>query len=287
MESSEHRTSNIERPISNESPLTPVLICIAPNGARKTKKDHPQLPVTPLELARTAVACAEEGAGMIHLHVRDNKSRHTLAPEYYLPSIKEVEAAVGDKMLLQVTSEAAGMYTTSSQIDLMEQLAPHCLSCGLREFVKGKEGFARAEKFFSQLHRAGTLIQYILYSPEDVKWYEQLCAQGVIPGKSHFLLFVLGHYGDDARGSHDLLNYLKPLRRKSRWMACAFGRNEQSVMRDAVALGGHVRVGFENNLQLPDGSLAQDNAEMVKITMKTCCSADRPPGDKKFAESLF
>lgn len=266
---------------------TPVLIAVAPNGARKTKKDHPELPISPSELAGTAVACAEAGAGMIHLHVRDSKGKHTLEPEYYLPAIREVEAAVGDKMLIQVTSEAAGIYKTPKQIGLMERLAPHCISCGLREFVKDEECFAKAEKFFFNLHRAGTLIQYILYSPEDVKWYERLCEQGVLPGKTHFLLFVLGSYGGKDSVTHDLYDYVGPLQRESIWMACAFGENEHSVIKDAVALGGHVRVGFENNLQLPDGSLAQDNAEMVKITTKTSCLAGRPPGDKTFAESLF
>lgn len=283
----ERRTSNIERSTSNENSLAPILIAVAPNGARKTKKDHPQLPLTPSELARTAVACAEKGAGMMHLHVRDSKGKHTLSPEYYQPAIREVEAAVGNKMLIQVTSEAAGVFETFEQIDLMKQLAPHCLSCGLREFVKDQEGFERADKFFSQLHQAGTLVQYILYCPEDVEWYELLCEEGILPGKKHFLLFVLGSYGEKDRVFYNLHDYLEPLKRSSRWMACAFGRSEHSVMKQAAELGGHVRVGFENNLLLPDGSLAKDNAELVALTVEMAGLKGRPSGDKLFAESLF
>ncbi len=283
----ERRTSNIERPTSNDNPLTPTLIAVAPNGARRTKKDHPELPLTHAELARTAVACAEAGAGMVHLHVRDSRGKHTLAPEYYRPAIREVEAAVGDKMLIQVTSEAAGVFKAVEQIDLMKQLAPHCLSCGLREFVKDREGFERAAKFFSQLHQAGTLVQYILYCPEDVEWYEQLCEEGVLPGKKHFLLFVLGRYGEGGRLFYNLHDYLEPLKRNSRWMACAFGQNEHSVMKQAVELGGHARVGFENNLLLPDGSLAKNNADLVALTVEMAYLAGRSPGDKIFAESLF
>ncbi len=283
----ERRTSNIGRSTSNENSLASILIAVAPNGARKTQKDHPQLPLTPSELARTAAACAEEGAGMVHLHVRDSKGKHTLSPEYYQPAIREIEAAVGDKMLIQVTSEAAGVFKTVEQIDLMKQLAPHCLSCGLREFVKDREWFERAEKFFSQLHQAGTLAQYILYSPQDVEWYEQLCEQGVLPGKNHFLLFVLGRYGEEGRPFYNLHDYLEPLKRNSRWMVCAFGGNEHSVMKQAVELGGHARVGFENNLRLPDGSLAKDNADLVALTVEMAHLAERSPGDKIFAESLF
>ena len=283
----EHRTSNVQRPTANINSAAPILIAVAPNGARRTKKDHPELPITPSELARTAVACAEAGAGMVHLHVRDSMGKHTLGPNYYLPAIREVETAVGDKMLIQVTSEAAGAFKTVEQIDLMKKLAPHCLSCGLREFVKDREGFERAEKFFSQLHQAGTLVQYILYSPEDVEWYEQLCEEGVLPGKNHFLLFVLGCYGEEGRPFYNLHDYLEPLKRNGRWMVCAFGQNEHSVMKQAAELGGHVRVGFENNLLLPDGSLAKDNADLVALTVKMADSAGRPAGDKSFAEALF
>ena len=279
--------SDFERPTSNENPLAPILIAVAPNGARKTRKDHPQLPLTPSELARTAVACGKEGAGMVHLHVRDSRGKHTLAPEYYRPAIREVEAAVGDKMLIQVTSEAAGVFKTTEQIDLVKQLAPNCLSCGLREFVKDWKDLEEAGKFFSQLHQAGTLVQYILYSPQDVEWYEQLCEQGLLPGKNHFLLFVLGRYGEEGRVFYNLHDYVAPLKRNSRWMACAFGRNEYSVMKQAAELGGHARVGFENNLLLPDGSLAENNAELVALTVKMAHLAERSPGDKIFAESLF
>jgi len=264
-----------------------MLIAVAPNGARKTKKDHFELPLTPVELAIAASACAEAGAAMVHLHVRDSAGEHTLDPERYLPVIREVEAAVGDDMLIQVTSEAAGIYTADKQIDLMEQLAPHCLSCGLREFVKDHQWFTRAGMFFSRLYRAGTLIQYILYSPEDVEWYERLCREGVLPEETHFLLFVLGRHGDGSGESYDIADYIRLLRRKSRWMACAFGRNEYSVVKQAAKLGGHARVGFENNLLLPDGSPASDNAELVKITTKSARWAGRLVGDKKFAEAQF
>ena len=264
-----------------------MLIAVAPNGARRTKKDHSELPITPAELARSASTCVKEGAAMMHLHVRDSAGEHTLDPGRYLTAVKAVEAAVGDTMLLQVTSEAAGIYDADNQIDLMERLAPHCLSCGLREFVKDRQWYVRAENFFTRLYRAGILIQYILYSPEDVSWYEQLCRLGVLPGESHFLLFVIGRYSDNSGEPYDLTDYVRSLERKSRWMACAFGRNEYSVMKQAAKLGGHARVGFENNLLLPDGSPAADNAELVRLTVETVRQAGRSPGDKTFAETLF
>ena len=64
-----------------------VVVTVAPNGGRKTKADHPALPLTADELARTAAECLERGASMIHLHVRDAEGRHSLDPEAYRATI--------------------------------------------------------------------------------------------------------------------------------------------------------------------------------------------------------
>ena len=82
----------------------------APNGARKTKADHPALPITPKELAATASDCLDAGASMIHLHVRDAQGRHSLDAELYRTAMSAIRRAVGDQLVIQVTSEAAGVY---------------------------------------------------------------------------------------------------------------------------------------------------------------------------------
>ncbi len=267
--------------------MLPILIAVAPNGARKTQRDHSALPITPLELARTADVCADAGAGMIHLHVRDDNGNHTLEPEYYMPAIKEVKAAVADRMLIQVTSEAAGIYGAPQQIELMKRLAPHCISCGLREFVQDESQFETGARFFNELDKAGTLIQYILYTPDDVRWYETLCRQGVIPGDKHLLLFVLGSYKKMISCPDQLQDFVVALQRQSNWMVCAFGKREHEVMDHAAKCGGHARIGFENNLYMPTGTIASDNAALVRITVEAAHAAGRRCGGKKFAESLF
>ncbi|MEM7653568.1 MAG: 3-keto-5-aminohexanoate cleavage protein, partial [Pseudomonadota bacterium] len=67
---------------SSTSPK-PLIIAVAPNGARKVKSDHPAIPLTPAELAREAAACADAGASMVHLHVRDANGGHTLDADLY------------------------------------------------------------------------------------------------------------------------------------------------------------------------------------------------------------
>ena len=265
----------------------PMLIAVAPNGARKTKLDHANLPLTSAELIKTAISCMEAGSAMMHFHVRDSSGKHTLDHKIYGPVLRELEAVVGQNMLLQVSSESAGIYQPHEQIEQMKRLAPHCLSCGLRELVNDRNDYAAGHAFFSELRRAGVLVQYILYSPTDVEWYEALCSEGVLPGENHLLLFVLGRYRQEGKQNYDLHSYVTALQRKSPWMACGFDQVQHKIMAQAAELGGHARVGFENNQHLPDGTEAPDNAALVKLVSDLARFAGRSPGDKHFAESLY
>lgn len=265
----------------------PVVLAVAPNGARRSQKDHPALPLTALELAHCAADCAAAGAAMLHLHVRDGRGRHSLAPRLYRDALREVRAAVGERLLLQVTSEAAGRYRAEEQMALMRSLSPPCLSCGLREVVAGPASYDRAAAFFRDLREGGSLLQIILYSPEEVLWYEELCDAGVFAGERHFLLFVLGSYGGAAEEALPLASYLAALKRPSPWMACAFGPTEHRMVAEAARLGGHVRVGFENNLHLADGRLAPDNAALVASAAAIAGAEGRCLADWHFASDLF
>lgn len=267
----------------------PILITSAPNGARKTKTDHPHLPISTRELVQTAVSCAEAGAGMMHFHIRDAHGRHSLEPEQYRHTLSELEAAVGDNMLLQVTSESADTYSQPEQIELMKSLAPHCLSCGLREFIRREGDLESASAFFNKLYKAGVLIQYILYTPAETAWFVKLCDQGVLPGSKHFLLFVFGRYTDQIHSEPCLDDYLQPLKHHRlpfSWMVCGFNQKEFVQAEAAAARGGHIRVGFENNCLRQDGSLTADNSEQVRTMVSLARKYNRIPSGKDFAETL-
>jgi 3-keto-5-aminohexanoate cleavage enzyme len=98
------------------SEAAPVVICVAPNGARKTRNDHPRLPITPAELAHCAEECLRAGAAMMHLHVRDADGRHSLDAEDYRAALAAIRSRVGDELIVQVTTEAAGRYAPAQQI---------------------------------------------------------------------------------------------------------------------------------------------------------------------------
>ena len=257
--------------------IDPILIMVAPNGARRTKADHPALPMGPDELGATARACRDAGAGAIHLHVRDRDGAHILDADLYRAATDAVRRDAGDDFIIQITTEAVGRYRPPEQMAVIRAARPAAFSVALRELFP--EGDGRAEEdaaaFLAWCHEAGIAIQYILYSDIDLERFLMNIHRGAIPGKRWSVLFVLGRYSADLTSDpNEIKPFLEVLNQASErdqitWMVCAFGPAESTVAAAALSLGGHVRVGFENNLWLPSGDVAVDNAALVDLAAQS------------------
>lgn len=249
-----------------------VLIAAAPNGAHKTRADHPRLPLTPAQLARDAEQCRRAGAAMLHLHVRDENARHSLHPKHYARAIAAIRGAVGDEMLVQTTTESAGKFSLREQMDSVTATAPEAFSLALREFFPDGEAGAADEvgEFLAAQHARGGWMQFILYQPAEVKKFFSLRGRGLIPGGVHSFLFVINRRPDPAKLA-DFRRALNATGEKNhRWMACAFDAAEHPTAKQAITAGGDVRVGFENNHQ------AADNAALVAQAAVLAARAGRP-----------
>lgn len=275
-------------------PHSPIAIAVAPNGARKTHVDHPALPITPDELATCARQCVDAGAAMLHLHVRRPDGTHSLEPDDYRPAIAAVQQAVGDALVIQITTEAVGIYTPAQQMASVRALQPEAISAALRELVPDAAHEAEAARFFAELAAARTAIQYILYSADDVVRYRDLRARGVLPDTPHWVLFVLGRYSVGQRSDpSDLLPFLQAwsdggtLTAGVPWAMCAFGPREAECALSAALLGGHARLGFENNMALPDGTTAPDNAALVTNLRRHLDALHRPLASAAELRSWF
>jgi uncharacterized protein (DUF849 family) len=135
---------------------------------------------------------------------------------------------------------------------------------GLGELIADDAATDEAAEFLAWLRSERIAPQFILYTPAEVIRFHELRRRGVIPQARPFVLFVLGRYIEPAEvRPRDLLPYLKAHDADFPWAICAFGRAETACVLTAAGLGGHVRVGFENNLWLPDGSRAECNADLV------------------------
>ncbi len=244
-----------------------VLLMVAPNGARKTKRDHAGLPLTPDELAAEARACVDAGAAAIHLHVRDAEERHSLEPADYLPAIAAVREAAPE-MVVQITTEAVGRYGPAEQMACVRAVVPEAVSLALRELAPDDEAetLNRLRGFLRWMQVMDISPQFILYAPEEVERFLRLRSEGVIAYARPFLLFVLGRHSADGMSAPEELNpFVEALGdAAAEWAVCAFGPREAEIALHAAGLGGHARIGFENNDRLPDGTVAGSNADLVR-----------------------
>ncbi|GAB4186319.1 MAG: 3-keto-5-aminohexanoate cleavage protein [Thalassobaculales bacterium] len=259
--------------------MIPVTLASAPNGGRRTPADHPAIPVTAADLARTAAAVVEAGAAMMHVHVRKPDASHTLDPDAYRDAFAAIRGAVGDRLVLQMTSEALGVYRPAEQIAAVQAVRPEFASAAVRELAPTAAEEPAFAAFLAWAAANRVAIQFIVYDAADCARLDSLHRRGLIPWSRIAVLFVLGRYSPGQRSSPaDLIAFLPhagpPV---ADWMVCAFGPDEGACAVAAGALGGGARVGFENNLHLVDGRLAPDNAALIAQAAAALASFGRRP----------
>ena len=243
-------------------------IMIAPNGARRMKTDHRALPITVTETVEAAKACFDAGADALHAHVRDREGKHVLDAHLYQDLIAVMAEQVPD-MLVQITTEAVGMYSAKEQRDLVDAVKPRSVSVALREQIPNAP-YDAARDFYHQSWQNSIAVQHILYSPDEFKQLLRYVDAGVIPPDNLQCLFVMGRYNKDFQSNLSELDPFLALIRATQadfatdWAVCAFGFAETDCLVAALKAGGKARVGFENSLWHKDGSLARNNADRVR-----------------------
>lgn len=246
-------------------------VMVAPNGVRLTKTDHPALPVTIDEIVASALVCQQAGADGLHAHVRDADQRHVLDIGLYTELLNELARQAPD-LYVQITTEAAGIYTPADQRHLVETLKPQAVSIVLKEITAGQDA-AVTRRFFDMCEKENIGVQHILFDENDVAHFARLVAKGDIPKQELKALIVLGRYtpgqisspSDVSQLAQNLTSALPYVD----WSACAFGVQETACLVEAFRHGGKARVGFENNRHNTDGSVAANNQERVAELVAT------------------
>ena len=193
-----------------------------------------------------------------------------------------IQRRVGNRLVLQITTESCGIFAVDVQMASVLAVKPPAASFALREFIAAPADEPRARDFFAAVRDLGTVPQFILYEPAEIDRLRELTSAGVIPFPAPSVLFVLGRYAAGPSSEPaSLVPYLARWGDKEGWTVAGFGSSELRVAAAAIALGGHVRVGFENNLQRPDGSYLASTAEQVTAVVALARLLHRPI----FAES--
>jgi len=240
-------------------------IMVAPNGAHRTKSDHAMLPVTIPELCQVALSCFNAGAEGIHIHVRDDHGKHSLDTELYKEALAELSKTVPE-MLLQITSEAGGLFGPETQRNAVLKSGANYVSVAAKEMALEPD-VSVTRRFYSECEFRGIAVQHIIYEPKDLYVLKRFLSAGAIADPNLQLLFVLGRYTPDgAKGPEALTQFqvlMSDIEITPDWAVCAFGEQETNCLVAAKKLGGKLRVGFENSWFNRDGTVAMSNAERV------------------------
>lgn len=264
--------------MNTEASLRPVIIGVAPNGARLQKADHQQVPVTSSEIIDCCAACVAEGATLLHVHVRDRNGRHVLDAEAARALSSSIAARVGDRAIVQTTTEAFGLYSGQEQIAFLKAAKPRAASLAWREIMRADVSDQDRNALLHWCAREEVALQYILYDRSDVRSLKAAISRGIVPVAHPDTLFVVGRYAsDEASDASALVGFLSEDLRPSSWMACAFGLSGYDVLHAAVLMGGHIRIGFENGTHLQNGKIAGSNQEIVAAMRNSLAGLNRRP----------
>ena len=241
-----------------------LIITAAICGAEVTKRHNPSIPYTVAEIGREAQSAYDAGASIIHLHVREDDGTPTQDKARFKACMDEILKRCPDVIIQPSTGGAVGM-TDEERLQPTE-LGPEMatLDCGTLNFG-GDEVFVNTEnsiKNFGKLMiERGVKPEIEVFDKGMVDYALKFAKEGFIEKPMHFD-FVLGV--QMAATARDLAFMVDSIPEGSTWTVAGIGRHEFPMAMMGVAMGGHVRVGFEDNIYLSKGVLAKSNGELVQ-----------------------
>ena len=241
-----------------------LIITAAICGAEVTKENNPSVPYTVEEIGREAEAAYKAGASIIHLHVREDDGTPTQSKERFKACIDEIKKRCPDVIIQPSTGGAVGMTDEErlQPVELNPEMAT--LDCGTLNFG-GDEIFVNTENtiknFAKIMNEKNVKPEIEVFDKGMVDLAIRYHKQGFIKAPMHFD-FVLGVQMDAT--VRDLAYLVHSLPEGSTWTVAGVGRHEIPMAVAAIIMGGHARVGFEDNVYLSKGVLAKSNAELVE-----------------------
>ena len=264
-----------------------LIITAAICGAEVTKENNPNVPYTVEEIGREAEAAYKAGASIIHLHVREDDGTPTQRKERFRECIDEIQDRCPDVIIQPSTGGAVGMSDKErlQPVELYPEMAT--LDCGSLNFG-GDEIFVNSENTIKSFGK--TMIEYSVkpeievFDKGMVDYAIKFHKQGYIQAPLHFD-FVLGV--QMAATARDLAFLVDSIPEDSTWTVAGIGRNEFPMAVLGIIMGGHVRVGFEDNIYLSKGILAKSNGELVEKVVRLAKELGREIATPKEARRIL
>lgn len=256
----------------------PVVITVAPTGPLTTRNEHPLVPLTPVEIGVAVAEAAEAGAAVAHVHARDEDGAPTANPRVYAEIAAEirercdivVQASTG--VGLTVPWQERLRIIESREVDVtMATLNPASMTFATGTFDNPPEF---VELLAQAMHERDIHPELEVYDFGHVSLCLDLVERGLIREPLQFS-FVMGVRGG-MPGEPALLPQLRSMLPPAAiWQAIGIGRAQLPLSLSALALGGNIRVGFEDNVFFGRGQLAESNAQFVRRAVELIHTAGR------------
>ncbi|MBO9521810.1 MAG: 3-keto-5-aminohexanoate cleavage protein [Nocardioidaceae bacterium] len=267
-----------------------LLITVAPTGAETTKADCPQLPTTLAELVETAQRCEAAGAGMIHVHIRDDEHRPTLDLGRLTDTVDALREGTG--LVVQLSTGGSVHDPLDDRLKVLDARPDSCsLTMGTTNF--GDDVFLNPWPFVQDLYQLSQERQVVpefeLFDLGQVHALHRLLDRFGLPygGKVHVDL-VMGVPGGMPGTADALVAAVAALpARTTSWSATGIGRSTLSVALASLSKGGHLRVGMEDVLTLARGVPVEHNDQLVSRAVELGRLAQRTPMTGAEARALL
>lgn len=264
-----------------------LIITCAITGAETTKAQNPHLPTTPQEQAEAAYECWKNGASIIHLHVRDKNGKPSQSVELF-SEVKSLIEAKCDVIVQFSTGGAVG-----TPIDLRKAplaLKPEMASLNAGSINFGNEVFENLpidiDALAAEMLRLNIKPEIEVYDLGMLEYGVSLVTKGKVKAPAHFQ-FVLGTQHGLSGNPENIFIMRQKLPLGCTFAVAGIGRHQLQLAAPTIACGGHVRVGFEDNIYYSKGVLAQSNAQLVKRIKDLAEMLERPVANTQETRNIL
>jgi len=250
--------------------LEKLIITVAPTNTKWFKTDNPCMPETPEEIAEDAIAAYREGAVVAHIHARDEKGRTTFETKYFRQIVDRIRAETD--MVIQLSTAGAAVSYKDKLIPIRD-LGSDMASLNIR----GSDEEIEYNAAFLKEHGIVPIIE--AFDMGMIEKANHLIETGLVRQPAHFEL-VFDLEGDSGKNFLDDMDELsrrvRALYPGSIWSRNRGAHNQFALDAVTILLGGHLRVGMEDNLSIAPGRDAAGSVEFVMRAKKLCEMLGRP-----------
>ncbi|WP_423363702.1 3-keto-5-aminohexanoate cleavage protein [Mycoplasma sp. P36-A1] len=246
--------------------MTKLILTAAISGAEVTKEHNAAVPYTTEEFVRESKSAYDAGASIIHLHVREEDGTPTQSYDRYKEVMEAIKKELPEVIVQPSTGGAVGMSSEErlQPVRLNPEMAT--LDCGTTNFG-GDEVFENTEnmiiEFAAMMKEHNVKPECEVFDKGMIDMALRLKKKGLIYDENLHFNFVMGVNGGISATARDLVFMQGSIPENSTWTVAGIGRHEFPLAAIAIAMGGHVRVGFEDNVYIEKGVPAKSNGELV------------------------